>query len=105
LDCVGLVGLAAGLPPGSLPRDYSLRSLVPDEAFGASFGGRVQALPASEAGEGDVLLVRAGVGQHHFLILTDVGFIHADARLGRVVETPEVPEWPALAAWRVREPD
>jgi hypothetical protein len=69
------------------------------------FGGRVRAIDTSEAGEGDVLLVQTGMGQHHFLVLVKGGFVHADAGLGRVVERPGSVPWPALAAWRIRGAD
>jgi hypothetical protein len=65
----------------------------------------VTRIEAGEARAGDVLLVRAGFGQDHFLILVEDGFVHADARLGRVVETPGALAWPVLCAWRIVEVD
>ena len=50
---------------------------------------------------GDLLLLAPGPYQHHLAILTDRGFVHADAGLRRVVETPGWPAWPLVGAWRM----
>lgn len=105
IDCLGLVAIAADIPPELVPSGYTLRSEVGEEMRSSTFAERVAPVPVCEAGAGDVLLVRAGAGQHHFLILLEKSFVHADARLGRVVETPGRVRWPALAAWRVLERD
>jgi hypothetical protein len=76
---------------------------VADDALSLTFDGRVRRIPIAEAEAGDVLLVLAAVGQHHFLILLEHGFVHADARLGRIVETPGPVVWPILAAWHIVE--
>ena len=103
LDCLGLVAVAAELPAEMLPERYTMRSEVSEQALALTFEARVGRIEPGQAGEGDVLLVRAGAGQHHFLVLTGAGFVHADARQGRVVERPGPSPWPALAAWRVTE--
>jgi cell wall-associated NlpC family hydrolase len=105
LDCVGLVALAANLPAKSVPTGYRLRSTVAEKLLSATFEDRVKPISPMEAAQGDVLLVGSGAGQNHFLILTDRGFVHADARVGRVVETPGTIPWPMIAAWRIRELD
>lgn len=105
LDCVGLVASAARLPEELVPIDYTLRSQASEDLLALTFGGRVQRIQAADADEGDVLLVRAGAGQHHFLVLTGDGFIHSDVQSGRVVERPGSVEWPIIAAWRIREQD
>lgn len=97
LDCVGLAGVALGV---AVPRDYALR------------GGEVAAVTAriaaaglarvDEAGPGDLVLVGEGAGQLHLAVMTEAGFVHADARLGRVVETPGRPAG-VIGAWRVRK--
>jgi hypothetical protein len=38
----------------------------------------------------------------HLGIMTDRGFVHADARLGKVVETPGLPIWPTIAVFSRR---
>ncbi len=103
LDCLGLVASATDLPPELLPSGYRLRSEVSADLLSTNVEGRVRRIEAAEAEAGDVLLVQAGPGQHHFVILVEQGFVHADARLGRVVETPGKVPWPVLAAWRVAE--
>ena len=51
---------------------------------------------------GDLLLMRVGDEQMHLGIMTDRGFVHADARRGKVVETPGLPIWPTIAVFRRR---
>lgn len=103
LDCLGLVAISADLPPKLLPSGYRLRSEIGEELLATSLHGRVRRIAKEEAGEGDVLLVRAGLGQNHFVILVADGFVHADARIGRVVETRGRVNWPVRAAWRIEE--
>ncbi len=50
---------------------------------------------------GDVVVARAGAGQVHLVVRTELGFVHADASLRRVVERPGGAPWPALEAWRL----
>ena len=40
--------------------------------------------------------------QLHLGILTRQGFVHADACLRRVVETPGAPSWPVAGIYRLR---
>jgi cell wall-associated NlpC family hydrolase len=103
LDCLGLVALAARLPEELVPSGYSMRSEVGEDLLGVDMDGLARLIPPAEAAAGDVLLVRAGAGQSHFIILLKNGFVHADARLGRVVETPGAVAWPVMAAWRIVE--
>jgi cell wall-associated NlpC family hydrolase len=105
LDCLGLVALAGNLPQKLIPNDYPVRSEAPPEALSLDLEGRVERISTAQAKEGDVLLVRAGAGQHHFLVLLSDGFVHADAGLRKVVETPGAVPWPALAAWRMKGAD
>lgn len=80
--------------------DYGLRSSDPGEVNGDfSDCGFIRIAPrAAEAG--DLLLVQAGPAQLHVVILTPEGYLHADARLRRVVEVPGELPWPILSAWR-----
>ena len=105
LDCLGLVAAAGNLPAELVPSGYGMRSEAAQDMLSLTLGGRARRIPVSEASEGDALLVQAGPGQHHFLVLLRDGFVHADARLGRVVETPGAVAWPVLAAWRIAETD
>jgi murein DD-endopeptidase / murein LD-carboxypeptidase len=105
VDCLGLVALAANLPIELVPSGYALRSEAAENMLSLTFENRVARIAVNAARVGDVLLVQAAAGQHHLLILVEDGFIHADARLGRVVQTPGSVAWPALAAWRILELD
>jgi hypothetical protein len=48
------------------------------------------------------MLMRVAKDQIHLGIRTAAGFVHADASLRRVVETPGMPEWPILGVYRKR---
>ncbi|MXP40056.1 peptidoglycan endopeptidase [Altererythrobacter soli] len=103
LDCVGLVAAAlraAGRTVPAVPA-YSMRQ----RDFGAQLGSAVLAgfLEAGGAAEaGDLLLVRAGPGQVHLLVVgTGCKLIHAHAGLGRVVATPPPCPWPIERHWRL----
>ncbi|HEX8256185.1 MAG TPA: peptidoglycan endopeptidase [Allosphingosinicella sp.] len=101
LDCLGVAALAAGLPLELVPRRYRMSDEVSQALLGLDFGGRAKPLPPAEARVGDVLLVETGPRRRHFVVLVDGGFVHADARLGRVSEVPGPVAWPLVAAWRV----
>ena len=92
--------MASGVDPARVRRDYSMRCSDPD-AIHTSFdacGFLRLAPPAAEAG--DVAVVRTAPLQLHVVLLTDIGFLHADASLRRVVEVPGQVPWPVLSAWR-----
>ena len=100
LDCIGVVAVAAGVPIDRVPADYVLRT---DDAkrMRAGFVAAGFAEAAGDGEPGDVLIVRAGWGQAHVVVLTPGGFVHADAALRRVVEVPGAVGWPVVGAWRV----
>jgi len=100
LDCVGLVCVAfagAGIVI-SAPTGYRLtsgrRSDFDQAAQAAGLVG------VTHAGLGDAMLCRIDARQWHLGIRSDVGLIHADAGLGRVVERPGAMPWPVMACWR-----
>jgi hypothetical protein len=97
LDCVGVVCAAFGIPVDLVPRNYRLRGggLERLQSEIGRFFRRVR-IPAA----GDVMIFEVGAAQLHLGILSDRGFIHADARLRNVVETPGIPLWPVLSAHR-----
>ena len=97
LDCVGLVCAAFQIPTELVPRDYRLRGDQSDR-LEAELAPFFELVP--DAGAGDVLVMRAAPDQLHVGIMTERGFIHADAGLRRVVETPGLPLWPILSAHR-----
>lgn len=97
LDCVGVVALACGRAADA-PRGYALRG-GSSARFGALLGaaGLVRTCVPSA---GDIALVEAGPAQFHLAVLTETGFVHADAGLGRVVERPGALPWPVIGYWR-----
>jgi len=96
LDCVGVAGVAFGRV---VPADYPLRG-GPIERIVKLIGrAGLTRIASAIAGAGDLLLVDAGLGQLHLAVLTDVGFVHADVGLRRVVETPGRPAGLVVAAW------
>lgn len=98
LDCVGVAAVAFGR---AVAGDYPLRW---DDA--AAVVARIDAAGLRRATgreAGALLLLRAGPGQLHLAIRTDTGFVHADARLRRVVEVPGAPPWPVIASWTGEE--
>lgn len=100
LDCVGLAAwaLAGGGFGGTIPSGYALRggdceritALIEDFGLRAVVSGR----------DGDLVLAQSGPGQLHLAILTESGFVHADAMLRRVVERPGALPWPIVGCWR-----
>lgn len=84
-----------------MPSSYRLRGEVETDAVLRAAGDRVRAIGPGDAEAGDVLAVAYAAHQHHLLVLVEDGFVHADARLGRVVLTPGTVTWPVVAAWRV----
>jgi hypothetical protein len=103
LDCVGLAAVAfrAAGHEARVPRGYPLRG-GEAAAFARLIGASgLRPVPVEEAGEGDLLLLLAGPAQCHLAVRTDTGFVHADAGLRRVIETPGRPAWPILGAWRL----
>ena len=101
MDCVGLVLATFDLPGDRYRCDYRLRGHHEGELLQA-LSGPFRGIPASRTRTGDVLVLRVAADQPHLAVLTDQGFVHADARLGKVVETPGAPAWPIIAAYRRR---
>ena len=101
LDCVGLAAVAADLPVNRVRRDYALRGqrLAEIEHELSDLG--LQPVCGREAEAGDVLVFGAGPAQLQMGILTEPGFVHADAGLRMVVERPLPLPWPVLGLWRV----
>ena len=96
LDCVGVAALVFGVR--DVPRGYSVRTA--DEAGVAAFIDRA-GLTRVRRGPvvGDLVLAKSGPAQCHLVVMTDAGFVHADAGIGRVVETPGPLPWPVIAIW------
>ena len=96
LDCVGVAALVFSV--GDVPRGYSVRT-----ADGLGVAGLIDAAGLTrvlrEPCAGDLVLLKSGPAQCHLVIMTDAGFVHADAGVGRVVETPGPLLWPVIAIW------
>jgi murein DD-endopeptidase / murein LD-carboxypeptidase len=96
LDCVGVAALVFGVT--DVPRGYSVRT-----ADGAGVAAFIDAAGLSrvrrDARAGDLVLLKSGPAQCHLVVMTAAGFVHADAGIGQVVETPGAPPWPVIAIW------
>ena len=101
LDCLGLVMAAHRIAPGQAPCDYALRGEYQARFLNAA-NRWFRRIPQRSAEPGDVLVMRPASDQLHLGIVSLSGFIHADARLGRVVETPGRPGWRLAAILRRR---
>lgn len=101
LDCVGLVLLTYGIAVDAVRRNYRLSGDHRAEAERelARFFRRAR---TNAPCRGALMFLAVTPEQLHFAVRTDLGFVHADARLGRVVETPGPPRWPVLATYRRR---
>ena len=83
LDCVGLAGLAYGV---AVPTGYPLRTS--DLAAVGDVAAAAGLRRVADGRAGDLIAVASGPGQLHLGVLTDSGFVHADASLRRGVERP-----------------
>lgn len=95
-----LVCTVFGIAADVVPRDYRLRggSLERLSSELERYFDRV----AIEA-PGDVVLFQVAADQLHLGILTDLGLVHADASLRKVVERPGAAPWPGIAAFRHKD--
>ena len=91
LDCVGVAAHAFGV---AAPAGYAMRGGSAD-----AIAARLVALGFVAAPDGALLLLAGGPHQFHLAVLTEAGFVHADATLRRVVEVPGWPRWPLLSRW------
>lgn len=103
LDCVGLVVVAlcgAGLADAAraAPTGYRLRGGRQAQHEAALRAAGLTSVTDEQPG--DIILARAGPAQHHLMVATGSGFIHAHAGLRRVVEMPGPSPWPVLSIWR-----
>jgi len=101
LDCVGLCLAAYRIPIDQVRRDYRIRGDHRREVM-TSLNSWFRRIGRSRAEAGDLLLLAVAADQLHLAVRTEVGFVHADARLRRVVHTPGKPEWPLDAVYRRR---
>ncbi|MDQ3247071.1 MAG: peptidoglycan endopeptidase [Pseudomonadota bacterium] len=101
LDCLGVVLETFGIAADAARADYLFRG---------DHGGELKSgllvyfrrISMRQLRSGDLLLLRAAADQFHLAVKSDAGFIHADAGLRKVVETPGAPRWPVIAMYRRR---
>ena len=102
VDCVGLTLHAFNLPMQHTRINYRLRgkhAVEIDEGFRPYF----EEVSCSSICPGDVLLLEVARDQLHLAIACGQSFVHADAGIRYVVETPGPPPWPIWAAYRYRD--
>lgn len=99
LDCVGVVLWTFGIPPERVRRDYRLRGTHGAE-IGPVLSRWFTRIDPMQSCAGDVMLFAVRETQAHLAINCAGTFIHADASLRRVVETPMPPAWPIAGAFR-----
>jgi len=101
LDCVGIVVRVFGIPTELVRRDYRLRGPHGVE-IGRVISRWFRRIDPSHSCSGDVLHFAVSGSQDHLAIVCGPTFIHADASLRRVVETPMPAAWPIAGAFRSR---
>lgn len=101
LDCAGLAIAAFALPGGQFRRDYRLRGDHRGE-LERVLARDFRRVARRQCRPGDLMLLAVRSDQLHLAIRTEAGFVHADARLGQVVETPGAPQWKTIAVYRRR---
>ena len=101
LDCVGLALAACGLPAEYARSDYRLRGDHGPEMKHVLLRA-FRKVSRKQRRNGDLVLMRVAGDQFHLGVLTGDGFVHADARLGCIVETPGDPAWPVIGIYRRR---
>ena len=99
LDCVGLCLAAFRIPPQRARADYQLRGDFRSE-IKAFLATGFRDVGGKRLRPGDLMVMQVSEQQSHLGIRTKLGFVHADAGLRRVVETPGEPPWPQLAVYR-----
>jgi hypothetical protein len=101
LDCIGLVLATYDIPRCEVRRDYRLRGDQRAE-IEAGLSRYFRPVPQAQLRGGDVMLMKVAEDQLHLGVRTDAGFVHAHASIGRVVETPGLPEWRVVRVFRKR---
>jgi hypothetical protein len=101
MDCAGLVVATYGISASAVRRDYRLRGDHEAE-LRVELVRFFQTIADRQIAAGDLLLLQVTAEQLHLAVRTERGFVHAHAGIGRVVETPGLPEWPLVGAFRRR---
>ena len=101
VDCLGLILVVFEIPDAGIRRNYRLRGDHRSEIT-VHLQRHFRRIPARDVRPGDLLLLSVATDQLHFAITTQRGFVHADAKIGKVVETPGATRWPLAGAYRKR---
>lgn len=101
LDCIGVLLCAFDIPGDQIPLGYRLRGGDKDR-LEAELLKRFRKVARQDMRPADVLLCAPAADQLHLAVNCGGSFIHADAKLRRVVETPGEPAWPIVALFRPR---
>jgi murein DD-endopeptidase / murein LD-carboxypeptidase len=101
LDCAGLAIAAFRLQTAQFRRDYRLRGDHRHE-LESVLERDFRRVPRTQCRAGDLLMLAVAADQLHLAIKTGAGFVHADAKHGKVVETPGEPRWKTVAVYRRR---
>ena len=101
LDCLGLILAAYSIPCAGLRRDYRLRGNHAAE-LRIELARFFRRLPKSRCRPGDLMLCRVAPDQLHLAVNCGESFVHADAGLRMVVETPGTPVWQSEGIYRLR---
>jgi murein DD-endopeptidase / murein LD-carboxypeptidase len=101
LDCVGLALSTYGFAADNVRRDYRLCG-DHEKELRNHLSRRFRSVDADRVLPGDLMLLRVANDQLHLAVRTSHGFVHADAQLRRVVETPGEPSWPIAGIYRKR---
>ena len=102
LDCIGVVLATFDIPSDATRADYRLRGDHLRE-LRSQLNAHFRRVARSQIRPGDLMLLLAGEDQPHLAVRTENGFVHAHSGIRRVVETPGVPNWPLLGAYRKRK--
>ena len=103
MDCVGVAAFACDIPLERVPGNYALRGESPAEIERRLSDLGFRRVESRAPEPGDIALCRPGPAQHHLIVVTPDGFVHADAALRRVVQRPNPIPWTLLGIWRVAE--
>jgi cell wall-associated NlpC family hydrolase len=102
LDCIGLASLTFGVDRRTVRDDYRLRGSDNGPRLRAALQSDFRRISRRQLRPGDLILLQPGRDQWHLAVMTDAGMVHADARIGAVVETPGDPAWPIVGVYRLR---
>lgn len=99
LDCVGVILRAFEIEPSEVRRNYRIRGQHLREIHSEA-SRRLARISVEQRQPGDLLCFELADDQLHLGVECGTSFIHADAGLRRVVETPGPARWPLVGVFR-----